>query len=174
MPLPTNPDQSPMNPQWEADFAELARRSCLEPLPRAARQQIMTQFKHAQRTNIVHSLWQTISAALSYDSRDNLLPAGARTTRMTEGRQLIFDSEQGDIALDIQPKGGSHVVNGQLLVADSEQPHLIQLVAADSEVASTVSDDIGEFTLPDVLDGEYQMVISASGYEVVIESLSLQ
>lgn len=169
-----NQDQSPIDPQWESDFAELAKRSHLEPLPEATRQQVMAHFKQLSRTNIVNTLWQTVSAALSYDSMDDVLPAGARTTRMTEGRQLVFEAAQGDIALDIQPRGNSHVVNGQLLVAGSEQPHLIQLIADDSEVASTVSDDFGEFALPDVMDGEYQMVISASDFEYVIEDLSLR
>lgn len=168
-----NTDQTPINPQWESDFAELARRSRLELLPDEIRSQIMARFRQTKRSKIIDSLWQTFSATLAFDSRDNLLPTGARTTRLTDGRQLVFEVEKGDIALDIQTKGSSYVVNGQLLVGGSESPHLIQLISNDSEVASAVSDDFGEFTLPDVIDGEYQIVISASEYEYVIEGLLL-
>ena len=158
---------------WENTFAELARRSNLQRLPAEAHAQLLRAFRQHKAANRPPMLWQRLVAVVTYDSAAALLPAGARTTRLSEGRQLVYETERGDIALDVQISAETAAINGQLFLAESDQPHLVQLLRGEQEVVSAVSDELGEFSFVDVAPGSYQLIAVGGDYELVVDTLAL-
>lgn len=159
--------------QWLTEFAELARRSKLQRLPATTHAQLLQAFKQYKTANKPPTFWQRLAAALTFDSTQMLLPVGARTTRLTEGRQLVYETAQGDIALDIQPTTQAISISGQLFVKNSEYPLLIQLLQDDQEITSTICDELGEFNLKNLTSGNYQLLASSQTYELLIDALVL-
>ena len=118
-------------------------------------------------------------ATLTFDSRAQPVTAGLRSAA-EEGqqRQLIYNTEAAEIALNVHSirPDKSFIVTGQIFpMGDTPtQAFSIQLLRDAGEVALAAADELGEFTFADIPAGEYDMVVSAGQYEVVIPSLHLQ
>ena len=118
-------------------------------------------------------------ATLTFDSRAQPVTAGLRSAA-EEGqqRQLIYTTEAAEIALTVQSilPDKNFIVTGQIFPMGDTPTHAfsIQLLRDAREVALAATDELGEFTFADLPAGEYDMVVSAGQYEVVIPSLLLQ
>jgi len=119
-------------------------------------------------------------ATLTFDSRAQPVTAGLRSAqRAAEGprRQLIYTTEAAEIALTVQSilPDKNFIVTGQIFpMGDTPTDTFsIQLLRDAWEVALAATDELGEFTLADLPAGEYDIVVSAGQYEVVIPSLHL-
>jgi hypothetical protein len=118
-------------------------------------------------------------ATLTFDSRAQPVTAGLRSAA-EEGqqRQLIYTTEAAEIALTVQSilPNKNFIVSGQIFpMADTPTDAFsIQFLRDAQEVALAATDELGEFTFSDLPAGEYQMVVSAGQYEVVIPSVLLR
>jgi hypothetical protein len=118
-------------------------------------------------------------ATLTFDSRAQPVTAGLRSAAQEgQQRQLIYTTEAAEIALTVQSilPDKNFIVTGQIFPMGDNPTHTfsIQLLRDAWEVALTSTDELGEFTLADLLAGEYDIVVSAGQYEVVIPSLFLR
>ena len=120
-------------------------------------------------------------ATLTFDSRAQPVTAGLRSAQLAqEGqqRQLIYTTEAAEIALNVHSirPDKDFMVTGQIFPTADSPTHAfsIQLLRDAGEVALAAADELGEFTFADIPAGEYDMVVSAGQYEVVIPSLHLQ
>jgi hypothetical protein len=118
-------------------------------------------------------------ATLTFDSRAQPVTAGLRSA-VEEGqqRQLIYTTEAAEIALTVQSSlpDKNFIVTGQVFPMGDTPTHTfsIQLLQDAGEVALGTTDELGEFTFSDLPAGEYDLVVSAGQYEVVIPSLLLR
>lgn len=120
-------------------------------------------------------------ASLSFDSRMQPVTAGLRSAqRAGEGpqQQLIYTSEAAEVALSIHstPPNQNFMVTGQIFPAGDlpARAFSIQLLRGIREIDLALPDELGEFTFTNLPAGDYEMVVSAGEYEVVIPSLRLQ
>jgi hypothetical protein len=118
-------------------------------------------------------------ATLTFDSRAQPVTAGLRSAA-EEGqqRQLIYTTEAAEIALTVQSilPDKNFIVTGQIFPMGDTPTHTIsiQLLRDAWEVALAATDELGEFTFADLPAGEYDIVVSAGQYEMVIPSLHLR
>lgn len=118
-------------------------------------------------------------ATLTFDSRAQPVTAGLRSA-VEEGqqRQLIYTTEAAEIALTVHSilPDKNFIVTGQIFPMGDTPTHTfsIQLLHDAWEVALAAADELGEFTFSDLPAGEYEIVVSAGQYEVVIPSLLLR
>ena len=124
------------------------------------------------------SPFQRWLATLTFDSRAQPVTAGLRSAA-EEGqqRQLIYTTEAAEIALTVQSilPDKNFIVIGQIFPMGDTLTHTfsIQLLHDAGEVALATADELGEFTFSDLPAGEYDIVVSAGQYEMVISSLRL-
>ena len=117
-------------------------------------------------------------ATLTFDSRAQPVTAGLRSAAEgSQQRQLIYTTEAAEIALSVQSvlPDKNFIVTGQIFPIGDTPTHTfsIQILRDAWEVALAATDELGEFTFADVPAGEYDIVVSAGQYEVVIPSLRL-
>ena len=127
------------------------------------------------------SPFQRWLATLTFDSRAQPVTAGLRSAqRAEEGqrRQLIYTTEAAEIALTVQSilPDKNFIVTGQIFPVGDTPSHTfsIQLLRDAWEVALAATDQLGEFTFSGLPAGEYDIVVSAGQYEVIIHSLLLR
>jgi hypothetical protein len=91
---------------------------------------------------------------------------------------LIYTAEAAEIALTVHSTlpDKNFIVTGQIFPIGDTPTHTfsIQLLRDLWEVALAATDELGEFTFADLPAGEYDLVVSAGQYEVVIPSLHLR
>ncbi len=158
--------------QWEAKFAELAKRSQLHRLPNGARDTLADQFKQykqARRGGII----KHFVASLSFDSAVTPLLAGARNAVSAENRQFVYTTDFGDVALDLSGTGEQLTVSGQLFLDDADGNLLIQLVQNDTEIAQATADELGEFQLDAIPAGIYDVIASSDAFDVELQQVPL-
>jgi hypothetical protein len=118
-------------------------------------------------------------ATLTFDSRAQPLTAGLRSaTEEGQRQQLIYTTDAAEIALNIYNirPDENLMISGQIFPTTDTLPHefSIQILHDASEIALAAADELGEFTFSDIPAGEYDMVLSAREFEVVIPSLFLR
>jgi hypothetical protein len=118
-------------------------------------------------------------ATLTFDSRAQPVTAGLRSAAAEGQRQqLIYTAEAAEIALTVHSTlpDKNFIVTGQIFPIGDTPTHTfsIQLLRDLWEVALAATDELGEFTFADLPAGEYDLVVSAGQYEVVIPSLHLR
>jgi hypothetical protein len=147
--------------------------------PTSVRETLKGRFAAYTEARKPPGLFQRLLATLTFDSRAQPATAGLRSVA-DEGQQqqLIYTTEAAEIALTIHPSlpNKNFIVNGQVFPAGDIPPNTfsIQLLRNVQEVGLAAADELGEFTFADLPAGEYEMVVSAGDYEVVIPSLRLQ
>jgi hypothetical protein len=149
--------------------------------PSSVRETLKQRFAAYAEAREPPSPFQRWLATLTFDSRAQPVTAGLRSAqRAEEGqqRQLIYTTEAAEIALNVQSilPNKNLIVTGQIFPMGDTLTHTfsIQLLRDAGEVALASTDDLGEFTFADLPAGEYDIVVSAGQYEVVIPSLRLQ
>jgi hypothetical protein len=118
-------------------------------------------------------------ATLTFDSQARLGTAGLRSASV-EGlqRQLIYSTEVAEVVLNLQPhpQGQRLNLSGQVFPITDTPPNAfsLQLLQNTSEVGLAASDDLGEFAFEAIPMGDYELVISAAAFEVVIPFIPLR
>jgi hypothetical protein len=147
--------------------------------PPSVRKHLKERFAAYAEARQPPGLFQRWLATLTFDSHAQPVTAGLRSAR-NEGQQqqLIYTTEAAEIALIVHSMlpDKKFIVMGQIFpMGDTAiDAFSIQLLHDAVEVALTATDDLGEFTFANLPAGEYNMVVSAGQYEVVIPSLRLQ
>jgi hypothetical protein len=164
---------------WLRLFLEARQSVQLASPPSSVRETLKQRFAAYAEAREPPGPFQRWLATLTFDSRAQPVTAGLRSAA-EEGqqRQLIYTTEAAEIALNVQSilPNKNLIVTGQIFPM-GDTPTLtfsIQLLRDAGEVALASTDELGEFTFSDLPAGEYDMVVSAGQYEVVIPSLLLR
>lgn len=173
-------DEARARAEWLRAFARASEQTELSAPPREVREALSRGFASQAGANAEAraeeakgpGLWRRIVAGLSYDSGVDLAAAGARTAGTQEERQLAFATEVAEIVLDVMPRpGGKSLDLGGQVFPSGDEPadgFTVQLLRNGAETGITTSDEVGEFLFEEIPYGEYELVLSARGLEVLI------
>ena len=123
-------------------------------------------------------LLKRLVATLAFDG--GLQPAfGLRSAGTQESRrQLIYSSDVADVALNPRPRAGGDALDvyGQVLLPDDGDPasFVVQILDADAEVATTATDETGEFSFKGVTPGVYDVLVSGERVEIRLPQAELR
>lgn len=115
--------------------------------------------------------WQRWRGILSFDSRSQAAMAGVRGGLTNAGRQLVYTTEGGEVALNVHPHAADEKVDllGQLFPPGEDVPLFsVQLLQDGAEIGLTMADDLGEFTFTGLPPVTVSLVCSSDQAELII------
>jgi hypothetical protein len=162
---------------WLRRFYQASQSIVLAEPPAAVSKWLERRFAAYARQRRRPSVWQRLVASLSFDSRAGLA-AGVRAVTTSENqRQLIYETDPAMVVLTAQLRSHDRRFDllGQVLPAHEKEADLVRvlLLRGKDEIDSTLTDDLGEFTLTALPAGLYTLVLNSDQYEIVISSLDL-
>ena len=126
-------------------------------------------------------LRKRLVATLTFDSGLRSTVVGIRKTDAPElSRQLVYATDASDIALDILPQAHDESrldLEGQVLPNDEDIESgffRVQLLRGETELGTTVTDDLGEFAFESVPPGVYEMLLSTDKYDIVVAPVEVE
>ena len=157
---------------WLRRFRKATDGAIIESPPRELRDALVDTFEAHARNRRSPGFVKRVLAGLVFDS--NLQPAaGLRAVGGQQSRrQLVYHADAFDLAINILARGSDDNVDldGQVLPREDGEPELfsVQLLRDGSELALTVTDDLGSFAFRGVVPGGYELVLSTETVEVSI------
>ena len=161
---------------WLRLFYQASRDVVSAEPPPAVSERLERRFAAYAQERRRPSLWQRFVATLSFDSQAQLA-AGVRTAATPEKqRQLVYETELAMVVCTLQWRHDEQFdLLGQIIPSQERQADLIRVLLRrqEEEFDSTVTDDLGEFTLTALPAGLYDLVLVGDRYEIAIFSLDL-
>lgn len=179
---------------WIRAFLQLEGKVVLEAPPSQVHQALVQHFvdqrqKHHPTASVPEQpgFFQRLLAALTFDSQLQPALAGVRGIEDHATRQLIYSTAVADVALDLHrdPSLGKVTLMGQILPTDELPPvagmggnlatdaYAVQLLQDGDEIAITQADGLGEFAFPQLLPGEYELILSTATRDLMISSITV-
>ena len=167
---------------WLRRFAEISQRVVLPPPPPRVHETLVDHFEAYIRDKQRPGLRKRLVATLTFDSGSRSTVVGLRqTTNAPElTRQLVYATDASDIALDILPQAHDESrldLEGQVLPNDEDIESgffRVQLLRGETELGTTVTDDLGEFAFESVPPGVYEMLLSTDKYDIVVAPVEVE
>jgi hypothetical protein len=162
---------------WLRAFARVSEETVIASLPSEVREELIERFEAYAEGKQHPGLLQRLVATLTFDS--NLRPAlGLRAATVPESqRQLVYSTDAADVALHVRPRprDGCFDINGQIFPSGGTESGIfgVQLLQGTSEVATTATNDLGEFTFEAVSPGVYDVLASDERVEIRIPQVAL-
>jgi hypothetical protein len=165
--------------EWLRLFTQARQSVQLTSPPPRIRQSLNQSFADYIQARQPPGLFQRLLATLTFDSGAQAATAGLRSLAdEAPQRQFIYATEAAEVALTIQAAlpAKNFILTGQIFPVADIPAHSfsIQLLRNIQEIDMASADELGEFTFANLPAGDYEMVVSAEQYEVVISSLRLQ
>ena len=169
--------------QADLDWLRLFLKACqmvrFTSSPPRVRETLKQRFADHTEARQPPGFFQRFLAILTFDSHVQRATAGLRSAADDGSqRQLIYTTDAAEIALTVHSTrpDKNFIVTGQVFPAGEIAAHSfsVQLVRSGREFGLAAADELGEFTFADLPAGDYEIVVSAGQYEVVIPSLRLQ
>ena len=163
---------------WVRAFARISEDTVIASPPSEVRDTLIERFDAYAEGKQQPGLLERLVATLTFDSR--LQPAtGLRAAGKVESqRQLVYSTDAADVAVIVRPRPRDELLDldGQILPVNSTDsgPFGVQLLDGSSEVATTATNDLGEFTFKAVPSGVYEMLASNDRVEIQIPRLELR
>ena len=163
---------------WLRLFMQAKQSVQLTSPPPRVRQTLNQSFAEYAQARQPPGLFQRLLATLTFDSGAQAATAGLRSVA-DEGsqRQLVYATEAAEVAITIQAAlpNKNFIVTGQIFPVTDIPAHSfsIQLLRDIQEIGMASADELGEFTFSNLPAGDYEMVVSAGQYEIVISSLRI-
>jgi hypothetical protein len=175
------------DPETEADlawlraFLDTSEAARLTTLPQEVQNDLVRKFEAFSRDRRAPNLLERLVAVLTFDSHAGPALAGVRSVQAQgKQRQLIYETEHAEIALNIFPNSQDEnmTLNGQIYPKGGLIPSglSVQVLAAEglAEKGLTTSDNLGEFILEGLPQGRYGILISSAGFEIALPEIHLQ
>jgi hypothetical protein len=163
---------------WLRAFARISEDTIIASPPSEVRDTLIERFDAYAEGKQQPGLLERLVATLTFDS--SLQPAtGLRAAGKVESqRQLVYSTDAADVAVIVRPRPRDELLDldGQILPVNSTDsgPFGVQLLDGSSEVATTATNDLGEFTFKAVPSGVYEMLASNDRVEIQIPRLELR
>lgn len=131
-----------------------------------------TRFIPEAATEKGRGLVRRILATLSFDSL-SLAPAyGVRSGQAASARQLLFSAGEVDVDLRLAPGSEGWTVSGQVLGPCTGGR--VEMADHEQTAAQSALNELCEFTLPPVPEGDYTLRLRIDDTEVEIPELHLR
>ena len=163
---------------WLRKFVKAARAVPREAPPPEVRSAMISRFEGYAEGRRVPGLFRRVVATLTFEG--GLRPAMGMRAGDAQGarRQLVYSADAFDIALTVRPRadGKNLDLDGQIFPHDDSElgSFGVQLLRGRTELAVTITDDLGSFAFESVPSGVYEMVLSTERVEVSIPSVDLK
>jgi hypothetical protein len=163
---------------WLRAFARISEDTVIASPPSGVRDTLIERFEAYAEGKQHPGLLERLVARLTFDS--NLQPAAGLRAVGVPGsqRQLIYTTAAADVAMTVRPRSHDGLLNiyGQILPLDGTDSGVlgVQLLEGSSEVATTATNDLGEFTFEAVPSGAYEVLASSERIEIQIPHVELQ
>jgi hypothetical protein len=163
---------------WLRAFARISENTILASPPSEVRDALIERFEAYAEGKQQPGFLKRLIGTLTFDS--NLQPAfGLRAAGITESqRQLVYSTDAADVAIIVRPRArdGLLDVYGQILPVESTESGIfgVQLLEGASEVATTATNDLGEFTFQAVPPGVYEALASSDRVEIHLPQIELR
>jgi hypothetical protein len=162
---------------WLRAFARISEDTVIASPPSRVRDALIERFQAYAEGKQHPGLLQRLVATLTFDS--TLRPAlGLRAATVPEAqRQLVYSTDAADVAVHVRPRphDGLFDLNGQILPLNGTGSGIfgVQVLEGTSEVATTATNELGEFTLEAVPPGVYEVLASNERVEIRIPHVEL-
>jgi hypothetical protein len=162
---------------WLRAFERISEETVIASLPSGVREELIERFEAYAEGKQHPGLLRRLVATLTFDS--NLRPAlGLRAAAVPEPqRQLVYSTGAADVALHVRPRphDGRFDLNGQIFPVSSADSGTfgVQLLEGVSEIATTATNDLGEFAFEAVSPGAYEVLASNERVEIRIPDVAL-
>ncbi len=162
---------------WLRAFARVTEATVIASPPATVREALVERFDAYAEGKQHPGLLQRLVATLTFDSTMQPAP-GLRAARAQESqRQLVYSADAADVAMIVRPRtrDGLLDLHGQILPVDSADAGIfgVQLLAGSSEVATTATNELGEFTFEAVPPGVYEVLAGSDRVEIRIPDVEL-
>jgi hypothetical protein len=163
---------------WIRAFARISKDTVIASPPSEVRDTLVERFETYAEGKQQPGFLKRLVATLTFDS--NLQPAsGLRAASISESqRQLVYSTDAADVAIIVRPRArdGLLDVYGQILPADATDSGVfgVQLLQGASEVATTATNDLGEFTFEAVPPGVYEVLAGSDRAEIQLPEVELR
>jgi hypothetical protein len=163
---------------WLRAFARISEDTVIAAPPSEVRDALIDRFEAYAEGKQQPGLLKRLVATLTFDS--DLRPAvGLRAGAISESqRQLVYSTDAADVAIIVRPRprDGLLDVHGQILPVDGTDSGVfgVQLLAGSSEVATTATNDLGEFTFEAVPPGVYEVLAASDRVEIQLPQVELR
>lgn len=111
-----------------------------------------------------------LTALLSSDSWGTPAQAAGLRSLQAWPRSLLLRAGDRELDLQVAPRGGQWLVNGQVL--GPETPGVATL-SGPADYVSVPLNELGEFTLPPVGGGRYTLTVTQGDLEIVVPNLEI-
>jgi hypothetical protein len=163
---------------WLRAFARVSEDTVIASPPPEVRDTLIERFEAYAEGKQQPGFLERLVGRLTFDS--NLQPAfGLRAAGITESqRQLVYSTDAADIAIIVRPRAhdGLLDVYGQILLVDGTDSVIfgVQLLMDASEVATTATNDLGEFTFEAIPPGVYEALAGSDRVEIRLPQVALR
>ena len=163
---------------WLRAFARISEDTVIASPPPQVRETLIDRFEAYAEGKREPGLLKRLVATLTFDS--GLQPALELRTAGTPElqRKYAYSTDAADITISVWPRPHDGLVDiqGQIFPVNSTDPggFGVQLLAGTSEVATTATNDLGEFTLEAVSPGVYEVLASSKRVEISIPQVELR
>jgi hypothetical protein len=163
---------------WLRAFARISEDTVIASPPPEVRETLTDRFEAYAQGKREPGLLKRLVATLTFDS--GMQPALELRTAGTPElqRKCAYSTEAADITISVVPRPHDGLVDiqGQIFPVNSTDPGGlgVQLLAGTSEVATTATNDLGEFTFEAVAPGVYEMIVSSERVEIWIPQVELR
>jgi hypothetical protein len=162
---------------WLRAFARISEEIVIASPPPEVREALIERFEAYAEGKDRPGFVRRLVARLTFDS--TLRPAlGLRAATVPETqRQLVYSTEAADVAMHVRPRpqDGLFDLYGQILPLNGTESGTfgIQVLEATSEVATTVTNELGEFTFEAVPPGVYEVLAGNERVEIRVPRVEL-
>jgi hypothetical protein len=163
---------------WLRAFARISEDTVIASPPPQVRETLIDRFEAYAERKRRPGLLKRLVATLTFDSGMQPAP-GLRTVGTPESqRQFVYSTDAADVVISAQPRprDGLLDIQGRIFPVNSTYPGSfgVQLLAGSSEVATTATNDLGEFAFEAVSPGVYEMMVSSDQVEISIPQVDLR
>jgi hypothetical protein len=163
---------------WMRVFAQISEDTVIASPPSGVRDVLIERFEAYAEGKQRPGLLERLVATLTFDS--NLQPAIGLRAAGTLGsqRQLAYSTEAADVTINLRPhpRDGLLDLHGQIMPVDDTDSGIfgIQLLEGSSEISTTATNELGEFTFEAVPPGVYELLASSGRVEIQIPHVELR
>ena len=162
---------------WLRAFVRISEDTVIASPPSEVRDALIERFEAYAEGKRRPGWLKQLVATLTFDS--NLQPAlGLRAAGAVESqRQLVYSTDAADVAMIVRPRARDGLVDiyGQILPVDETDTGTfgVQLLEGSSEVATTATNHLGEFSFEAVPPGVYETLVGGDRMEIRIPHVAL-
>ena len=162
---------------WLRAFARINEDTVIALPPPRVRETLSERFEAYAEGRQQPNFLNRLVARLTFDS--GLEPAlGWRATSPELQRQLAYSTEAVDVVVSVRPRPRDELldIHGRIFSVNSTHPETfgVRLLVESSEIATTATNDLGEFTFEAVAPDVYEMIVSSERVEISIPQVELR